>query len=138
MYYDKKAQERDFSVGDRVLVYFPSVPVGVNPKFYKKWRGLYTVVRKISPLNLELKSDPGEKSVYVHVDRVKMVDSEEKRRYCDSKRVSDVQNVQDLGAGRAEEADDREPDVQTVQKRDMRAGESRYDLRSRRKGRGYR
>ena len=35
-YYDRTAKERTFTVGDKVLVHFPNVPLGQNQKFYTK------------------------------------------------------------------------------------------------------
>ena len=35
-YFDKSVEQRNFCVEDKVLVKFPMVPKGVNPKFFKK------------------------------------------------------------------------------------------------------
>ena len=35
-YFDKSVEKRNFCLGDKVLVKFPMVPKGVNPKFFKK------------------------------------------------------------------------------------------------------
>ena len=37
VYFSQKTKDREFAVGDQVLVKFPLVPRGQNPKFYKKW-----------------------------------------------------------------------------------------------------
>ena len=42
-HFDRKTKEGVFSFWDRVLVHFPKVPRGVNPKFFKKWLGSYEV-----------------------------------------------------------------------------------------------
>ena len=47
------------------------VPKGVNPKFSKKWRGNFTVIKKIGNLNLLVRASPHSKPILVHVDRVK-------------------------------------------------------------------
>ena len=70
-YFDKSVKKRNFFVGDKVLVKFPMVPKGVNPKFFKKWRGGFVVVKKVGNLNLLVRASPHSKSIPVHVDRVK-------------------------------------------------------------------
>ena len=74
-YFDRKMKERVFSVGDRVLVHFPKVPRGVNPKFYKKWRGSYEVIKKVGNLNLLVRASLHSKPILVHVDRVRALSS---------------------------------------------------------------
>ena len=51
-YFNRSVEERSFKLGDKVLVKFPMVPKGVNPKFFKKWQGNFTVVKRIGNLNL--------------------------------------------------------------------------------------
>ena len=77
-YFDRKTKERVFSVGDRVLVYFPKVPRGLNPKFYTKWRGSYEVVKKVGNLNLLVRASLHSKHFLVHVDRVRALSSTDK------------------------------------------------------------
>ena len=77
-YFDRKAKERVFSVGDKVLVHFPKVPRGVNPKFYKKWRGSYKVVKKIGNLNLLVRASLHSKPILVHVDCVRALSPADK------------------------------------------------------------
>ena len=57
------------------MVYFPKVPRGVNPKFYKKWRGSYEVIKKIGNLNLLVYASLHSKPILVHVDRVRALSS---------------------------------------------------------------
>ena len=47
------------------------VPKGANPKFFKKWRGNFTVVKRIGNLNLLVRASPHSKPTLVHLDRVK-------------------------------------------------------------------
>ena len=58
-------------MSEQVLVKFPKIPIGVNPKFYKVWRGPYTVVKVFSRLNLKVQAGAYGKTIVVHVDRVK-------------------------------------------------------------------
>jgi hypothetical protein len=37
-YYDRKTEEKSFKADEKVLVHFPNVPTGINPKFYTRWR----------------------------------------------------------------------------------------------------
>ena len=71
LYFDRKTKERVFSVGDRVLVHFPKIPRGVNPKFYKKWLGSYEVIKKVGNINLLVRASLHSKPILVHVDRVR-------------------------------------------------------------------
>ena len=69
-YYDRKAQERSFQEGDKVLVHFPNVPPGQNQKFYTKWRP-FQVIRTIGKLNVQCQDlQKNSKPIIVHVDRV--------------------------------------------------------------------
>ena len=77
-YHDRKAKERNFVVGDKVLVHFPQVPRGVNPKFFKKWRGPYEVVRKVGNLNLLVRASLHSRQILVHVDRVRLLSSKDR------------------------------------------------------------
>ena len=70
-YFNRRTTNRAFRVGEQVLVKFPKIPIGVNPKFYKVWRGPYTVVKVLSRLNLKLQVGAYGKTIVVHVDRVK-------------------------------------------------------------------
>ena len=54
-----------------MLVKFTVVPKGVNPKFFKQWRGGFVVVKKVGNLNLLVRASPHSKTILVHVDRGK-------------------------------------------------------------------
>ena len=49
-WYDQKAREQSFEVGEEVLLLFPTS----NKSLEAKWQGPYRVVRKVSDLNYEL------------------------------------------------------------------------------------
>ena len=59
-------------------MHFPKVPRGVNPKFYKKWRGSYEVVKKVGNLNLLVRASLHSKPILVHVDRVRTLQPADK------------------------------------------------------------
>ena len=70
-YHDVKARSRKFKIGQRVMVYFPDPPAGVNPKFWKKWKGPFLIKNLIGNLNLELQSmeKPKARHLVIHIDR---------------------------------------------------------------------
>ena len=85
-YTDKKTKERQFAVGDRCLVHFPNVKVGQNQKFSSRWKGIYTVVAIVGPVNLKLRLTPTSKPILVHVNRVKHLTEQERQSWHDTKR----------------------------------------------------
>ena len=88
-YFNRCAKRREFSIGDEVLVKFPKVPRGVNPKFFKKWRGGFRVVRRVGPLNLVVRSSPHSKTILVHVDRVRHMSPTDRLVHFDSTKGKD-------------------------------------------------
>ena len=84
-YYNQRSQAREFSVGDRCLVYFEASPRAANRKFLKKWKGVYTVTDVVGKVNLKLRATPQSKPILVHVDRVKHLRQEDFHRHFDSK-----------------------------------------------------
>ena len=85
VYFNQKTKDRKFSVGDQVLVKFPQVPRGQNPKFYKKWKGVFKVVKVLGRLNLVVQHNQGRKQLVVHVDRVRHLTLAENESFFDSK-----------------------------------------------------
>ncbi len=88
-YYNRKAKERSFDVGDRVLFYSSATPQNVNPKFFKHWQGPFTITEKFSPLNYELRAGPRSKKLLVHVEKIKHLNEEERKTLFDS-RASEI------------------------------------------------
>ena len=70
-YFNRSAKDRSYVKGQRVLCHFPNVPVGVNQKFYRRWR-LFTVVRMVGPVNVELREKPKSRSITVHINRTRL------------------------------------------------------------------
>ena len=85
-YYDRMTKERVFRTGDRVLVHFPNVDVGVNQKFFKRWR-LYTVCKPVGPVNVLVRETQHKKPIIVHVNRVRHATQEDIKEACDSTQV---------------------------------------------------
>jgi hypothetical protein len=70
-YYDKKAKQRRFQLGNKVYLYNPARKVGKCFKFHKFWTGPFEITAKLSDLNHEITSMSKKKQV-VHVNRLKM------------------------------------------------------------------
>ena len=84
-YFNQKTKDRSFKVGDCVLVKFPNAPRGVNPKFYKKWKGVFRVTKVVGRLNLLVQLTVASKPILVHVDRVRHLTLSERETAFDSK-----------------------------------------------------
>ena len=69
-YYDRRARDRNFSVGDHVYLYTPAIKVGLSAKFRKPWTGPWRITARKSRLNHTLINARGKK-VTVHVNRMK-------------------------------------------------------------------
>ena len=69
--YDESRREAEFSENDLVLVYKPTRKVGRSEKLLHRWHGPYRVIKRITPLNYEVKLINGRKSDIVHVVRIK-------------------------------------------------------------------
>lgn len=69
MQYDVKTKVRAYTVGQRVYLYVPHVKPHRVKKLSKLWRGPYTIVQVLSPLNVVLRIR--KKDIVVHVNRIK-------------------------------------------------------------------
>lgn len=65
VYYDKKAKHRDIKVGSKVLVLLPTSA----SKLMAQWKGPYTVIEKVSPVDYKVKLK-GKDKVY-HINMLK-------------------------------------------------------------------
>ncbi|RWS25201.1 pol polyprotein-like protein, partial [Leptotrombidium deliense] len=70
--YDKKRRAVEYSIGDKVLVYFPLRRVGKSEKLLHKWLGPYKITKRFSPLVYEIENLIGKrKRDTVNVTRLK-------------------------------------------------------------------
>ena len=111
-YYAQKSKERNFNVGDRVLLHCPQPDRKANKKFWKFWK-LCRVVEKVGPVNLKLKAmkeEPGKKNKFlVHVDRCQQASQLQIQDYYDSNRIEDeVQESEKEGHQGLDFNEDRE------------------------------
>ena len=73
-YYDKKASDREYQIGAKVLYFNFTKPVGVSKKFLPNWSGPYEIVGKLSPVAYRIRvSRPNKAPMYkwVHVNQIK-------------------------------------------------------------------
>lgn len=95
-YYDAKASERDFRLGQQVMLHQEQVPQNVNKKFYKPWSGPYVIVKKHGKLNLLIQKSPRSRPILVHVNRVKQLAMPDlKRSSVDSSKFDQTQEPHD-------------------------------------------
>ena len=70
-YYDRRAKDREFSVGECVDFYNPAVKAGVSAKFRRPWVGPWRITVRKSRLNYEIMNQQGKRTV-VHVNRLEL------------------------------------------------------------------
>lgn len=69
IHYDLKAKEKQFTLGDKVLLHQPLARRGRSKKLLKPWVGPYTVISIDNDVNLTIKK--GKNVQKVHINRVK-------------------------------------------------------------------
>ena len=70
-YYDHKAQERGFELGDPVWLHNPKRKKGRTPKLQRPWEGPYLVTSRLDDLIYRIQKGPRSRPMVVHVDRLK-------------------------------------------------------------------
>ncbi|KAL2076478.1 hypothetical protein ACEWY4_027942 [Coilia grayii] len=73
-YYDRKASHREYQIGDKVLYFNFTKPVGVSRKFLPHWSGPFEIVGKLSPVAYRIRtSRPNQTPSYrwVHSNQIK-------------------------------------------------------------------
>ncbi|CAH1243923.1 GIN1 [Branchiostoma lanceolatum] len=66
-WYDKTARDREFSVGDQVLVLLPSA----TSKLQRQWRGPYTIMQKMN--SVDYKVDTGRRTKRIRIYHVNLL-----------------------------------------------------------------
>ena len=129
-FYNIKAKERQFDVGDRVMFFHNAIPAkGVNAKFYKNWQGPYYVVKKISPLNYIIQKNPNSKTKLVNVEKLKHLKDEDFKAHFDAKqrRARAREAEQDRAASQLPpEIDGRDSDAEDSAESYQEIREARY------------
>jgi len=67
-YYDRRARDSEFTVGEFVYLYCPAVKEGLSSKFKKPWTGPWLVTFRKSRLNYTVVNER-DKEMTVHVNR---------------------------------------------------------------------
>lgn len=72
-YYDRKAKDPNFEVGDKVWVFTPKPKKGLSRKLQHRWHGPYRIVQKLSPVHFRLRICNNNRAVTttVHANRMK-------------------------------------------------------------------
>eukprot|EP00794_Sanderia_malayensis_P003864 gene3864-4403_t len=72
-YYDQRATDPDFTVGDKVWVYTPKVPKGLTKKLKHLWHGPYRISQQFSAVHFQLFTfDNRRVTTKVHANRLKL------------------------------------------------------------------
>lgn len=72
--YNKTVHERQYQVGDRVLLYDNEGDVAIGRKLRTPWTGPYRVIEKLTPLNYVLKAEASDAVARSHVNRLARLD----------------------------------------------------------------
>ena len=70
--YDRKAKNRDFRVGESVMLFYPQLKKGRTKKLSKLWRGPFRVLTRPSPVNAQIQDLGTLKKQVVHTNRLKL------------------------------------------------------------------
>lgn len=72
-YYDKRHRELTFKPGDEVLIWFPKLLRDNQTKYCYKYKGPYTVLKKLTPVSYEIELIKNNRLVRdnIHVSRLK-------------------------------------------------------------------
>eukprot|EP00794_Sanderia_malayensis_P002358 gene2358-2718_t len=72
-YYDQRATDPDFTVGDKVWVYTPKVPKGLTKKLKHLWHGPYRISQQLSAVHFKLSTfDNRRVTTKVHANHLKL------------------------------------------------------------------
>ena len=86
-YFDRTAKERNYTVGDVVMLHLPVIKPGTNKKFQNFWKPFWVVSDVISPVNYEITNlMDKKKKLNIHVNRLKtqIMTQAEKEMYADA------------------------------------------------------
>jgi hypothetical protein len=70
-YYDRKAEEPPFRIGDLVLLHTPQIKRGQTYKLARLWKGPYRILEKLGPVNFRIARVGSTTSTLVHANRLK-------------------------------------------------------------------
>jgi transposase InsO family protein len=73
VYYNRKARDRDFHLGDLVYVSNPAFKRGLTRKLCKHWEGPYRIIDIKGPATYKIRKVNARKEQVVHANRLKLV-----------------------------------------------------------------
>lgn len=123
-HYDKSAKPKVLEVGQKVLLLLPTKP----NKLLLQWRGPYTVVEKMSPVNYMIQVGSKRKNFHVNMLKLyydrKMTKSEENSHQRDGEseekpNSTDVSEETDSNQRSSDESDSTESDTDSVPDEEM-------------------
>ena len=69
-HYDKQAKPTTFKVDQKVWIYTPKQKKGLSKKLLYKWHGSFCIVKQLSPVNFQLRTQANRLlSAPIHVNR---------------------------------------------------------------------
>ena len=71
-YFAQKVRKKSFEVGDKVLLYDPKVPQGVNKKLYRPWKGGYRVTKLLDFNTCLIVKYPDTKEIPMSYNRLRL------------------------------------------------------------------
>ena len=77
-YYDCSKYGPNYTVGEKVLVFNPTVNKGETRKFTSFYRGPYIIVEIMNDLNFKIEDKQTRKTIKIHYDRLKKYKTREK------------------------------------------------------------
>ena len=80
-YYDRKAKDPNFEIGDQVWVFTPKTKQGLSRKLQHHWHGPFRIIKKLSPLHYHLRAcnTNCEVTSTVHANRLKPITDPDER-----------------------------------------------------------
>ena len=76
--YDRKAEEKNWPLGTKVLLHSPTTPVGLTPKLYRRYGDVWYLAAKVGPVNYILRHSVTHKQLDhpIHVQRLRLYHDE--------------------------------------------------------------
>ena len=107
-HYDLKRSDKQFKIGDEVLVYTPVRKVGKSEKLLHRFYGPFTIVEQKSPVNFRVENKESKRREIVHISRLKIFRNEVDENIDDpteqgtrkpemSNRYSRIESIEEIG-----------------------------------------
>ena len=97
---DKHCSETNFRIGDRVWLFNPAVRVGQAKKFSSRWRGPYTVIDRVSPVNYRIQLIGTTSTQIVHHNRLKLCHGDPEKSRGSEQMTNQLERDEVLSSGK--------------------------------------